>query len=146
MLVRLTEDPARWSRLRKSPEDIPAFVDETLRLEAPVVGTFRIVVQPCEVGGTALVPGSLVLVLLSSANHDAAHLPDTVAVRAAGLTFGHGIHYCLGAPLARMEARITLEELVSRFDHVERRTDELTWTPQLIPRGVTTLPLRFTPA
>jgi cytochrome P450 len=146
MLVRLTEEPERWSRLRESPEDIPAFVEETLLLEAPVVGTFRIVLRPCELGGTALVPGSLVLALLSSANHDAAHPPDTMGVRGAGLTFGHGIHYCLGAPLARMETRISLEELVSRCDRVERRSEELSWTPQLIPRGVTTLPLRFTPA
>ncbi|WP_189750865.1 cytochrome P450, partial [Streptomyces tendae] len=101
-----------------------AAVEESLRLHSPVhAGAFRFAAEPLELAGTAVAAGDAVLVSLAAASRDPLAFPDPdrfdLTRRPQGhLAFGHGIHYCLGAPLARLEGRIALEALLDRFTGV----------------------------
>jgi cytochrome P450 len=106
--------------LRADPARIPAFVEEALRVESPFNGHYRVVRRACELGGVELEPGQRLLLLWSAANRDPqafAH-PDAIDLERASprahLAFGRGVHFCVGAPLARLEARVVLEELLAR--------------------------------
>jgi len=95
--------------------------------------------------------GEVVLALLASANRDERHYtePDRFDLHRGqpGLSFGYGVHYCIGAQLARMEARCGLEALLSRFSGFTRTsTEQLSWGQAITVRGPQSLPLRFTPA
>jgi erythromycin 12 hydroxylase len=116
------ENPGVWDELRADPALIPAAIEEVLRLRSPFVQVGRATVRAVEVGGVEIPADALVLPWLLSANRDpAAHRePDRFDLRrglggGAQLAFGHGVHFCLGAPLARLEGRVALEELTGRF-------------------------------
>ena len=116
------ENPGVWAELRADPALIAGAVEEVLRLRSPFVQVGRATVRAVEVGGVEIPADALVLPWLLSANRDpAAHRePDRFDLRrglggGAQLAFGHGVHFCLGAPLARLEGRVALEELTSRF-------------------------------
>jgi cytochrome P450 len=108
------------ARLRAQPGLIPVFVEEALRVESPFNGHYRVVRRPCELGGVKLDAGERLLLLWSAANRDPAAFdnPDAIDLERrnprAHLAFGRGIHFCVGAPLARLEARVVLEELLAR--------------------------------
>jgi cytochrome P450 len=114
----LAERPDLQARLRAEPGAIPAFVEEALRVESPFNGHYRVVRRPCELGGVKLDPGERLLLLWSAANRDSAEFaaPDEIDLDRrsprAHLAFGRGVHFCVGAPLARLEARVVLEELL----------------------------------
>jgi len=114
----LADDLALQDALRADLDLVPAFVEEVLRLESPFTGHYRYVRRDTELGGVPLAAGDSLLLLWSSANRDPAHVdePDTLRLDRPNprdhLGFGRGIHHCVGAPLARMEARVTLEELL----------------------------------
>jgi len=114
----LAEQPDLQDALRTDLDLVPAFVEEVLRLEAPFTGHYRCVRRPTELGGVTLEPGDSMFLMWSSANRDPAHFdaPDELRLDRPNprdhLGFGRGIHHCVGAPLARMEARVTLEELL----------------------------------
>ena len=118
----LDEHPGVWDELRADPSLIPGAVEEVLRYRSPFTQVGRATLRPAEVGGVTIPADALVTPWLLSANRDArAHPePDRFDIRrglggGAQLAFGHGVHFCLGAPLARLEARVALEELTARY-------------------------------
>jgi cytochrome P450 len=150
-MLDFDQRPEAFTQLREDPQRIPAYVEELLRKEPPAHSIFRLTAIDTELGGVPLPRGSMVMVILASANRDAARFaePDRFdAARAsqAGLTFGHGVHHCLGATLARLEARLMLEELAARFVRFEKLPGEIQWNLALHVRGPVTLPFRAIPA
>jgi cytochrome P450 len=142
--LALLRNPDQLVRLRDDPAlDAPA-VEELLRFDGPVHLTARIATVDLEVGGQAMPAGSEVLALLAAANRDPARFaePDRLDVGRADcphLTFSYGIHYCLGAALARAEGQIAIPRLVRRFPDLELVTTEPTYRPHLVLRGLTEL-------
>ncbi|MDK1475968.1 cytochrome P450 [Streptomyces sp. 549] len=128
-------------------------VEELLRYDGPVeMATWRFATRPLTLGGQDIAPGDPVLVVLAAADRDPAKFdrPDTVDLARRDnqhLGYGHGIHYCLGAPLARLEAQTALGTLLTRLPDLSAAGDpaDLRWRGGLIMRGLRTLPVRFTP-
>ncbi|WP_307847607.1 cytochrome P450 [Streptomyces sp. F63] len=151
----LLRHPDRLAELRADLSLTEQAVEETLRWDGPVKNaTFRFAREPVEVGGVTVPAGEVVIVSLASADRDPAHFPDADRFdpgrRAGGhLAFGHGIHYCLGAPLARMEGQIALRGLLERFPGLALDLDpdlpasDLPWVPGLLIRGLRRLPVRL---
>lgn len=145
----LAERPALLARLRRTPSLLPHFVEEVLRFEPSAHGTLRLVTRDTELAGVALPAGSTVITLLASANRDESRFEnadrfDVDRERRPHVAFGHGIHSCLGAQLARAEARIALEEIVRTVKaiHVTR---EPSWNLSLVIRGPVSCGIRFEP-
>lgn len=144
----LVRNPDVHDAVRTDPTLLAAFIDETLRLEAPTQLTLRIATTEAEVGGVVLPAGARVVVLIGSANRDPLKFidPDRIDLRRPRpgvLSFGHGIHTCIGAALARSEARIALEALLALPGHFEERDASEDWNPSLLVRGLRTYPLRY---
>ena len=148
---RLHLQPELMTLLREQPLLIPRFVEEVLRHEPPVHGMIRLTTQEVELGGTRLPKGARVLTLMGSANRDESHFadPDVFNLDRPGpqnLPFGHGIHFCLGSQLARLEARLTVEALLARFSRLTQGDAPVQWNSSLIVRGPAKLPLVAHPA
>jgi cytochrome P450 len=144
--VALLADPALAARLRADPGLAPAVVDESLRHEAPTQLTPRLARQPAEAGDTPVPEGHLAVLLLGAANRDPRRFAEPDRFDAGRpdnrpLSFGGGIHYCLGAPLSRMEAAIVLPELVRRFPAL-RLAGNPQWRRALRMRQLSSLPVR----
>ena len=137
----LAERPELQDQLRGSPGLIPRFVEEVLRLESPFRYQMRSVPRDTTLGGVNIPAGSTVLLLFGAANRDATEFdrPDELDLQRhqprQHLAFGRGIHYCVGAPLARVEARIVLSVLLDR-------TTAITLDPDRPPRWVRSLMVR----
>jgi cytochrome P450 len=146
----LLRHPDQFAALRADPELAARAVEETLRFEGPVnLATMRHTAEPVELGGVAIPAGQIVLVALNSADRDADKFPDPGSfdldrTTTGHLAFGHGIHFCLGAPLARLEGEIALRELATRFPKLEAAepVDDLQWRASMIIHGLRTLPVR----
>ncbi len=152
-VVDLLEHPEQLRLLRREPDRMPAAVEELIRYSAPVPhATFRVTTEPVELDGVRIPGGKQVLVCLGSANRDPGII-EAPAVLDIGrephphLGFGHGIHFCLGAPLARLEARIAFSSLLTRFPQLclAVRRSEVRWThgDGLVLRGLEELPVRL---
>jgi cytochrome P450 len=151
-VLALLRHPDQLAALRAEPSLMANAVEEMLRYDGPVeTPTYRFTTEPVEIGGT-LIPGGgeLVLVALADADRDPDRFPgpDRFDIRrdAHGhLAFGHGIHYCLGAPLARLEARVAIGALLKRCPDLELdiHPAALTWRGGLLIRGPQRLPVRF---
>ncbi|WP_404952941.1 cytochrome P450 [Streptomyces sp. 147326] len=150
----LLAHPDQLAALRADPDGlIDGTVEEMLRYDGPVQqATYRFARTGLELGGTFVPAGSSVLVALAAADRDPARFagpgPDVFDIRRSGpghLAFGHGIHFCLGAPLARMEGRIAIRALLERFPDLAEDPDAgpRDWLPGGLMRGVTRLPLRW---
>lgn len=124
-VLRICREPGLEARVRTDDASIEALVEETLRIEPPAMLIFRVATRDHELNGTPVRAGETVAVVLASANFDASVFvdPHTFDVDRANarrhLTFGHGSHHCLGAPLARMEAAIAIRALLAAFDRIE---------------------------
>ncbi|OJH35123.1 cytochrome P450 [Cystobacter ferrugineus] len=149
-LLFLAEHPEDLARLRAQPDLVPKFIEEMLRYEAPVQALLRIATADVTLSGVRIPQGDVVLALIASANRDERHYtePDRFDLHREqpSIAFGYGIHYCIGAQLARMEARRGLEALLSRFSGFQRTSTALTWGQAITVRGPNALPLRFIPA
>ena len=151
--LALLLNPGELARLRADPSLLGGAVEELLRYVNPVNNaTFRFAGEPVEIGGVAIGPGEVVLVSLSGANRDPSRYadPDRLDLgRDSGghVAFGHGIHYCLGAPLARLEAEIAFGALLDRFGSITLAVppDELRWRPSTLIHGLESLPVRLRP-
>jgi cytochrome P450 len=147
--VLLAGHPEELERARQDPSYIPLFIEEVLRFESPVRNVYRIPMVDVEISGTKIPAGSLVVPLLSSANRDESVFPDADRFRPGRekvgqiLSFGYGIHFCMGAALARMEARHGLEALLSRIRGLRLLTPEVSWLPSMAVRGPQTLPVEL---
>ncbi|MET8978180.1 cytochrome P450 [Streptomyces sp. NPDC004539] len=142
--------PAELTRLRADPALLPAAVEEFLRYDGPVnLATYRRTTAPVTIAGVEIPAGELVLAGVASANRDPARFPapdrlDLTRTPNRHLSFGAGIHYCLGAPLARQEAHIAFRDLLHRYTHLEPAVplSELPYRRSLLMRGPDELPLR----
>jgi len=148
ILGLLLSAPERWRLLCEDPSLIETAVEEGLRLEAPVNGMIRIATRPVALSGVQVPEQARLLLLFGSANRDETRFPgaDQFDFRRAGqpphLAFGRGIHYCVGAPLGRLEARIALEVLIQELPGLRLDPDEvLEHVPNLMFRGLARLPV-----
>ena len=143
----LLRHPEQLQRLRNDPSLIPAAVEELLRFDSPVQADFRRVLADCEVNGFALRKRDNLVLLLGAANRDPDVFedPDRLDVgRSQGshLSFGRGIHHCLGAPLARLEGRIVLEMLLDRFPQIGLLQKRPRFRKGIVLRGLQSLTVR----
>lgn len=135
-------------RLRANPALAKSAVEELLRFDAPVQLTSRLPSEDIEVAGQRLESGVEVNVVLGAANRDPAQFaePDRLDIGRVDnrhLSFGFGAHFCLGAPLARLEAQVTFQRLTTRFPKLDLDGGPPDWKPGIVLRGVKRLPLRF---
>jgi cytochrome P450 len=150
-VVALLRNPAQLAKFRDDPALISGAIEEFLRYDAPVPhSTFRYTVEPVSIAGTVIPKGAQVIICLAAANRDEDRFadPDTLDVdrqMSRHLAFGHGVHHCLGAPLARMEGRVALGSLLGRFPQLALAVPErdLRWThgDGLVLRGLSELPV-----
>jgi cytochrome P450 len=152
MLYRLLEKPERWAAVIADPELIPWAVDETLRYDPPVPVWRRVTKRPVTLGGVNLPEGAKLFLWLAASGRDALMFSEaeTFDLRRSdtskSLAFGFGIHYCLGAALGKLEARLALEALTGRFPSL-RLVDgqELSFHPNISFRGPQSLWVKATP-
>jgi cytochrome P450 len=149
--LALLEHPDQLARLRKDPALLPPAVEELLRFCAPVMmSTLRYAAADITLGGMVIPKGDMAFMVIGAANRDPARFasPDALDITRAltkHLAFGHGLHYCLGAPLARMEGEIALGTLLRRMPNLRLGVapETLKWRPNFILRGLVKLPVVF---
>lgn len=148
--LALLRNPDRLSALRTDPTAIADAVEEFLRYDGPVnLSTVRYTAEPITVADTEIPAGELVYIAVAAANHDPARYPDPASLDptrapAPHLAFGHGIHFCLGAPLARLEAQIAFAALLQRFPELcLSPAATVEWQSSTLIRGLLELPVRL---
>ncbi|WP_153541065.1 cytochrome P450 [Actinomadura macrotermitis] len=144
----LATDPGLWESLRADPGRAAALTEEGLRFLTPVQGMFRLVTEPTSLGGADLPAGAMVVLSYAAANRDEEHFDDPGAFRPdrprarEHLAFGWGVHHCLGAPLARLETTVALQELARAATTIELADPGgLEYEPSFLLRGLRGLPL-----
>ena len=146
-ILALLRNPGELERLREDPSLIPGAVEELLRFDSPVQANFRRVLSDGEVNGFEVRRRDNIMVLLGAANRDPDMFedPDRLDIGRGGgahLSFGRGIHHCLGALLARLEARVAFEMLLERFAKIGLLGEEPRFRRSVVFRGLHSLPLR----
>jgi cytochrome P450 len=147
LVLHLAEQPELQLRLRSDPSLIPAAVEEILRADDPLVANRRTTTREVEIGGRTIPEGASLSLMWIAANRDPRVFEDPEAVQLhrgidPGLVWGRGIHFCLGAPLARLELRVALEELLARTEQFER-VGEAPPRTRYPSNGLAALHLRF---
>ncbi len=148
-VATLLQHPEQLDLLQRQPELLPSAIEEILRYAPPVeMATERFAREPLTIAGVRIPAGEQVLAVLAAANRDHTQFADPERfdiTRSPNrhLTFGQGIHFCLGAPLARMEGQIALARLLERLPNLRLAVDpaDLRWKPNLILRGLEALPV-----
>ena len=146
-LLALLRNPDQLRKLRDDPSSIAAAVTELLRYDSPVQATGRVAAQELPIGARRVGVGEGLILCLGAANRDPEQFadPDRLDIgrrENRPIAFGHGIHFCLGAPLARIEARIAFATLLRRLPGLRLETDVLEWEPSLSFRGLARLPVK----
>ena len=147
-VMQLVENPGLLDAVRGNVDLVDALVEESLRYEAPTQMMFRTATVPVEIAGTTIPQGATLLPLIGAANRDERVFtnPEVFDITRTGggehIAFGHGVHYCLGAALARMEAKIAISELLCTGVPLEP-TGSMERVTSLVFRGPVALPLRF---
>ncbi|MFF3349853.1 cytochrome P450 [Streptomyces sp. NPDC002779] len=145
----LLTHPDQLAALRADMTLLDGAVEEMLRYEGPVENaTFRYAAEPLEIGGARIEAGDPVMICLTAADRDAGRYPDPdrfdIRRDTRGhVAFGHGLHFCLGAPLARLEARTAIRTLLDRTPHLTLDGPPGEWLPGMLIRGMRTLPVRW---
>lgn len=147
--LALLRHPDQLAKLKADPGLVDSAVEELLRYDGPVeFGTWRFTTEPISVGGVDIAAGEPVMAVLAAADRDPARFtdPDTLDLarnEGGNLALGHGIHFCLGAPLARLEGRVAIERLFGRFPELALAVPaaQLRWHSGLIMRGLHELPV-----
>src|SRR5579864_3687825 len=147
-ILCLLEHADQLARLQAKPDLLPPAIEEVLRYRSPVQWMFRATKREVEVRGQKIPAGKLVLPMIGSANRDPRHFPDAARFDITRdpnphIAFGHGIHFCLGAPLSRLEARVALPDLLERLRGLKLASAE-PWEPRkaLHVHGPSRLPIR----
>ena len=147
-LVALLRHPAMLARLRHEPDQIASAVEEILRYDGTTQRHMRVATKDVEMGGHQIGKHQLVFAMAGAANRDPAQFsdPDRFNITRRNnrhLTFGHGIHFCVGAPLARLETKIAISTLLRRLPRLQLAAEELEWHQHIGLRGLKTLPVKF---
>jgi cytochrome P450 len=147
-LLALLRHPNQLADWRAHPGIAPTAVEELLRFDSPVQFNLRAALEPAELAGEPIARGDRIVVLQGAANHDPNHFdhPDLLDLRRTDntpLSFGWGIHHCIGAPLARMEGEIAFNALLGYFPTIELTVAEPPWRPGFTLRGLLELPLHL---
>lgn len=143
-VLALLRDGDAWRRLCAEPALLPTSIEELLRFDGPVQATLRVALEDVTIDGHAIPAGALVLVSIGAANHDPAVFADPDELDLARdpnphLAFGFGTHFCLGAPLARLEAQLAFEALTRRFPKLALVDDRAEYRPNPVLRGLVRL-------
>ena len=149
-LLALLRHPEERRRLHADPARLPAAVEELLRYDSPVQRTGRMAAEDADIAGVPIPKGTLVLGLVGAANRDPSHFaePDRLDLgrdQPRHLAFGAGIHYCLGASLARLEAQVAIGALLRRFPALTLAVERPVWRPSSTLRGLDSLPVTLGP-
>jgi cytochrome P450 len=147
-VLALLRHPDQLRLLREEPDLITSAIEELLRYDSPVQRTARVTSERVEVGGRMIEKGAMVVAAIGAANRDPAHFsdPDRLDIGRRDnrhLSFGFGIHFCLGAPLARVEGQVAIGTLLRRRPRLELATDTPEWRESSTLRGLKALPLSF---
>jgi len=147
-LLALFRHPDQLEKLRADPSRIQGAIEECLRFDGPVQMTARTAVEEIEIGGKTLTKGQQAVIVLAAANRDPVQFADSDTFDITRkdnvhIAFSHGIHYCLGAPLARAEAQIVIKTLLHRMPNLRLATEELEWRETVTIRGLKALPVLF---
>lgn len=148
-IYMLLRDPERADRIRAHPEELEPAIEEFLRYESPATtASLRTAICDMDLFGAEIAAGDLVMMSLRAANRDDSVFPEPGEFRMdrehnTHLAFGHGIHFCLGAPLARLEAEIGIGDFLTRFPtaRLAAPNDTAQWRPGFISRGLAELPV-----
>ena len=130
----------QWQRLREQPQLVKTAIEECLRFNGPMKGTMRATAEDMTIGGVDMKQGDRVMLLMASANRDPAQFADPERLDISRnpnphMAFGHGIHFCLGAPLARLEVEISLLEMTRRFPNLELASP-VKYEPRILSRAI----------
>jgi cytochrome P450 len=144
--LALLRNRGQLDRLRQEPSLIRPAIEELLRFDSPVQLTGRVVLEPFEIGGRHVVPGQQLILVLGAANRDPAqfHDPDLLDIGREDnrhVAFSGGIHFCLGAPLARLEGQAAIAQVVRRIPRMELGVGEPEWRDTITLRGLKALPV-----
>jgi cytochrome P450 len=147
-MLALLWHPDQLALLRETPDLVSQAVEELIRYDSPVQVGARIMAADVPLGGTTIPAGAKVMLLYGAANRDPARYadPDRLDLRRAGvrsLAFGGGPHFCIGAPLARLEIGMVFTALLERYRSIELTAGELSWRPNFNLRGLNELPLKL---
>ena len=149
-MLALLRHPDQMEKLKREPTLIQSAVEELLRYDSPVQITGRLALETIEIGGQTIRAGEKILTCLGAANRDPTQFPspdrlDLTRRENHHLAFGDGIHYCLGAGLARVQGQIAINTLIQQLPNLALHTDKLEWRKNIALRGLKSLPVTFTP-
>jgi cytochrome P450 len=147
-MIALIEQPAAMTSLRTRPELVETAVEELLRIDAPAASVTRVARTDMVLGGKTIRAGDRLFLMINAANRDPSMFPEPDRLKLdrdpnPHIAFGYGPHYCVGAPLARLEAQIAFPRLLERLADIRLADEPLEWSDNLVLRGVRKLPLTF---
>ena len=147
-LLTLLRHPDQLAQLRADPSLTESAVEELLRYETPFQRNWRVAARDIDLAGKRIERGQLVAQMLGAANRDPEVFPDPDRLditRSSGrhVAFGYGIHFCIGAPLARIEADVAFRALLRRFPNLRLKHDQVDWREEIVFRGLKSLIVEF---